>query len=68
MNKSFCNLLVIEAAGLLEPGEMDLNPEYLRGMAELIARACPRADLPTPERAHEIIEAIALSLAQNKIV
>lgn len=27
-----------EAAGLLEPSEIDQNPEYLRGMCELIAR------------------------------
>jgi hypothetical protein len=27
-----------EAAGLLEPGEWRDNPEYLRGMAELLAR------------------------------
>jgi hypothetical protein len=39
--------LLTESRGLLEPGEEANNPEYVRGMAELIARCFPGADLDT---------------------
>lgn len=45
--------LVTEAAGLLEPGEELSNPEYLRGMVELICRAtgCAEEDKPRVQSA-----------------
>lgn len=46
--------LIREAAGLLEPDEVDANPEYLRGMCELIARTFGIPDMPTDDRASYI--------------
>ena len=43
---------IYQARDLWGDGEGD--PEYLRGMCELIARIFPEADLDTEERAEEI--------------
>lgn len=42
------------ARGLLVKGEERDNPEYLRGMTELIARLWPDKDLPTGEQAQDL--------------
>jgi|SaaInlStandDraft_6_1057023.scaffolds.fasta_scaffold00276_53 hypothetical protein len=52
-------LLVDAAVGLIEPGELDESPEYVRGMVELIVRAMEAAGDREPEshvRVAEIME------------
>lgn len=43
-----------EAKGLLEPGEERDNPEYLRGMCNLIASCFGKEGMPTDDRSGEI--------------
>lgn len=53
------DLLVEVAAGLLEPGEFDVSPEYVRGMVELIVRSMEATGDQEPEshvRVAEIME------------
>lgn len=46
--------MIEEARSLLEPGEERDNPEYLRGMCNLIASCFGRDGMPTDERSEEI--------------
>lgn len=55
--------LLAEARGLREPGEDDVNPEYDRGMCELIARVLPIGypdGLETPEMALIVAKKIGI--------
>lgn len=47
-----------QAAGLLGDGqgnEIGTNSEYERGICELIARIDPKEDMPTSDRAEEVL-------------
>lgn len=53
--------MVEEAADLFSDiEEWGRNPEYLRGMCELIARMFPVRNVPTDERAEEVRHSIRL--------
>lgn len=56
---------ITEAAGLLEPDEFDSNPEYLRGMCELLARTYGIYDMGTDVRAGMVKHDIACILGVN---
>lgn len=58
LNKSFA--LCEIAASLLEPGEEHLNPEYLRGMEDIILLACRITGELRPVIHTEIMERLAL--------
>ena len=55
--------LVGLAGGLIEPGEENDNPEYLRGMAELI---CDAAGLAQDEYKASVIESIAATALASR--
>lgn len=46
--------LVEGARDLLEPGEEHLNPEYVRGLVNLIANVFGKPEMPTGERMEEV--------------
>jgi len=47
--------MVLQAAQLIEPDDtIHDNPEYIRGMCELIASVFPKRGLYTAERAKEV--------------
>lgn len=54
-----------EAKGLLEPGEERDNPEYLRGMCNLIASCFGKEGMPTDERSQEIEKQLITENAFN---
>ena len=60
-------MMVTEAADLFSDiGEWGGNPEYLRGMCELIARMFPVRNVPTDERAEEVRRAIRAANGSDK--
>ena len=55
--------MIREAADLFpDYTEWDTNPEYMRGMCEMIARMCPVLGVATDERAEQVRDSIRLRL------
>jgi hypothetical protein len=66
---SLYKAMLVEAADLFpDVGEWENNPEYLRGMCELIARMFPIRNVPTDERASEVRHSIRIRIEANTLV
>lgn len=58
---------IAEAAGLFpDHNEWDRNPEYLRGMCELIARMFALPDIHTEDRADEVREDVLACIKKGE--